>query len=162
MMKTDNPLPETTLSPDMQAKVQKLTEYVDRVFANGSLNIFAPLMQTDYRILMYLNKKPGAHPSVMADDLNITRPNIAANLRILEEKNFISREMDPSNRRQIYVYMTDVGKDYLLRISHQLEYLFACWLTLLGDDETKQLFHILEISSDPKNITADLRKLTLG
>ena len=98
----------------------------------------------------------------MADALNITRPNIAANLRILEEKQFIRREMDPANRRQIYVYITDIGKEHLLRISHQLDYLFACWLSLLGDEGTEHLFRILEISSDPKNITADLRKLTLG
>ncbi len=158
----ENPLQGLVVTEAMKKKVQKLTEYVDRVFSNGSLNIFAPLMQTDYRILMHLAKNPGSHPSVMADALNITRPNIAANLRILEEKQFIRREMDPANRRQIYVYITDIGKEHLLRISHQLDYLFACWLSLLGDEGTEHLFRILEISSDPKNITADLRKLTLG
>lgn len=157
-----NPFQGLVVTEAMKSKVQRLTTYLDRVFANGSLNIFAPLMQTDYRILMHLNRNPGSHPSIMADALNITRPNIAANLRILEEKQFIRREMDPHNRRQIYVYITEIGKEHLQRISHQLDYLFACWLSLLGEEETEHLFHILEISSDPKNITADLRKLTLG
>ena len=158
----DDMLKTMPVTEDMKEKVHKLVAYVDRVFANGSLNIFAPLMQTDYRILMYLMRNPGAHPSVMADDLNITRPNIAANLRILEEKQFIRREMDPANRRQIYVHMTDIGMKHLDRITHQLEYPFARWLSPLGDEETKHLFNILEISSDPRNITAELGKLTLG
>ena len=161
-MMSQEELMAVPLSDEMKQKVERLTGFLDRVFANGWLNIFAPLMQTDYRILVYLAKNPSAHPSVMVDDLNITRPNIAANLRILEERKFIVREMDPANRRQIYVSMTDSGKDYLMRINRQLETLFASWLTILGDKETEHLFHILELSCDPRNISSDLRKLTLG
>lgn len=147
-------------SAQMAEKVEQLLSYVDRIFSSGGLNIFAPLMQTDYRILVYLKKNPGAHPSVIADELNVTRPNVAANLRILEEKKYIRREMDAENRRQIYVHMTKEGEEHLARVGTKLDVLFASWLSILGEEETEHLFKILDLSSDPKLITADLRKIS--
>jgi DNA-binding MarR family transcriptional regulator len=98
----------------------------------------------------------------MADELKVTRPNIAANLRLLEQKRFITRDVDEANRRQVYVNLTEDGKSYLEKIDAQLHFLFGGWFTILGKEETKHLLKILEISSSPELITEELKKFSVG
>lgn len=147
---------------EIQEAIEKLLGYVSTIRKNGGLDIFSTFFQTDYRIMAYLANHENAHPSIMADELNVTRPNIAANLRLLEQKKFITREIDVNNRRQVYVNMTESGKKYLQKCDMQLHYLFSGWFTILGKEETSHLLNILKISSDPKIITDDLKDLVIG
>ncbi len=147
---------------ELKEQTDLLIKYLNQARNNGALDIFSSLFQTDYRILIYLNSHPDAHPSLMADELKVTRPNIAANLRLLEQKRFITRDVDEANRRQVYVNLTDDGKSYLEKIDAQLHFLFGGWFTILGKEETKHLLKILEISSSPELITEELKKFSVG
>ena len=147
---------------ELKEQTDLLIKYLNQARNNGALDIFTSLFQTDYRILIYLNSHPDAHPSLMADELKVTRPNIAANLRLLEQKRFITRDVDEANRRQVYVNLTDDGKSYLEKIDAQLHFLFGGWFTILGKEETKHLLKILEISSSPELITEELKKFYVG
>ena len=149
------------LDPKKKGDVEKLLSYVDKVFSNGTLNLFSPLMQTDYRILMYLVRNPGAQPSVLAEQLNVTRPNVAANLRILDEKKYIVRRIDETNHRQIHVYLTEEGKRHIHRVGLKLNFLFASWLDILGPEECQHLFRILDLSCQPNVLNEDLKKMFL-
>lgn len=147
---------------ETKAKIKKLMEYFALLRDNGTLDIFSQLFQTEYRILSYLQHHPGAHPSIMADALKVTRPNIAANLRLLEEKGYIERVIDQNNRRQVYVNMTESGLEYLSLIDNQLALLFVSWFKILGDEEIEHFFKILEVSSSPELITKELRNFSFG
>lgn len=147
---------------ELKEQTDLLIKYLNQARNNGALDIFSSLFQTDYRILIYLNSHPDAHPSLMADELKVTRPNIAANLRLLEQKRFITRDVDEANRRQVYVNLTEDGKSYLEKIDAQLHFLFGGWFTILGKEETKHLLKILEISSSPELITEELKKFSVG
>jgi DNA-binding MarR family transcriptional regulator len=147
---------------ELQKDIDKLLEYVNIIRANGGLNIFSGLFQTDYRIMSYLATHPDAHPSDMADVLSVTRPNVAANLRLLEQKKYIVREVDKENRRQVYVNMTSEGREYLEKCDKQLHFLFAGWFSLLGREETSHLLKILEISASPSVISDEIREIVVG
>jgi DNA-binding MarR family transcriptional regulator len=147
---------------ELKEQTDLLIKYLNQARNNGALDIFTSLFQTDYRILIYLNSHPDAHPSLMADELKVTRPNIAANLRLLEQKRFITRDVDEANRRQVYVNLTEDGKSYLEKIDAQLHFLFGGWFTILGKEETKHLLKILEISYSPELITEELKKFSVG
>jgi DNA-binding MarR family transcriptional regulator len=146
----------------MIEQIHTLMSYVDKIRDNGELDIFTQLFQTDFRILTYLVGHQGAHPSIMADDLKVTRPNIAANLRLLEGKKMVVRVIDSNNRRQIYVNITQTGLDYVKQCEAQLGYLFAGWFNILGKDEVNHLLKILDLSSNPKVMTDDLKKFKFG
>lgn len=150
------------MKQDMNKKIDQLMSYVNTIRNNGGLDIFTALFQTDYRIMMYLSLHENAHPSIMADELKLTRPNIAANLRLLEQKKFIIRDIDEDNRRQVYVNITPEGKNYLQKCDTQLHLLFAGWLTILGDEETEHLLKILKMSSSPELITENLKEFSFG
>lgn len=147
---------------NVENQIETFMNYVSKIRNNGALDIFTQLFQTDYRILSYLSDHPNAHPSILADALKVTRPNIAANLRLLEQRGYIERTVDEKNRRQVYVNMTESGRQYLQLVKKQLEFLFSGWFQILGKEETKHLFKILELSSDPKIITDNLSNFTFG
>lgn len=147
---------------ELQKDIDQLLDYVSIVRKNGGLDIFSTLFQIDYRIMTYLASHPDSHPSDLADELNVTRPNVAANLRLLEQKKYITRVIDEENRRQVYVNMTDKGREFLDKCVSQLHFLFAGWFQLLGKEETKHLLKILEISSSPNIITDDIRQFVIG
>ena len=147
---------------EMMNKIDLLMHYVNTIRNNGGLDIFGTLFQTDYRIMVYLAQHEDAHPSIMASELRLTRPNIAANLRLLEQRRFIVRDIDENNRRQVYVNLTEDGKRYLEKCDAQLHMLFAGWFTILGEEETDHLLKILKISSSPDIITDNLKDFSLG
>ncbi len=159
----ENEIPtKPTIDEETKSKIDIFMSYFMKIKENGALDIFTQLFQTDFRIMAYLESHPDAHPSVMADVLNVTRPNIAANLRLLEQKGYIQRIIDENNRRQVYVNLTEEGKRYISLVSVQLSVLFASWLQILGEEESEHLFKILEISSNPALITENLKSFSFG
>lgn len=154
----ENQLENATLA----AEIQKVMEYFGKIREIGALDIFVQLFQNDFRILSYLETHRNIHPSSIASDLRISRPNVAANLRILEAKRFIVRTIDSENRRQIFVDITPAGLRYLAIIKEQCARLFASWFEILGEEEVQHLFHILEKSSNPAIITKDVKNFNFG
>lgn len=146
----------------LKSDIEKLMSLIAKIRENGEFQIFSALFQTDFQILAYLEKHVDAHPSDMADSLNVTRPNIAANLRNLENKGYIERAIDKDNRRQIHVTLTEKGKQYMSLCTLQLSFLFASWFKVIGEEEKAHLFKILEMSSSPELMTDQLKNFTFG
>ncbi len=148
------------IDDETRKKIELLMNYINTIRDNGAFDVFAELFQTDYRILNYLLKNPVCHPSEIADALSLSRPNIAASLKTLEQKGWITREIDKDNRRQIFVKVTDEGLNILKISGQKLAYLFASWFAILGEEEVEHLFKILEASSDPSLISDELRNFS--
>lgn len=148
--------------PELEKNVARFMKLVNKARDLGELDIFAGLFQPDFRIMGYLKEHANAHPSEMAEALKESRPNIAANLRLLEEKGYITRELDEENRRQVYVNVTEEGLAFLNRCETQMTFLFAGWFGLLGKEETEHLFKILEISTSPEVMNEELKSFHVG
>lgn len=152
----------TITAEEIQKDIQLLMSYVGKIRDMGAIDLFSRFFQADYRILNYLRTHTDVHPSIIAESLHLTRPNVAANLRLLESKNFISRIGDVSNHRQVIVNITQQGQRYLSLVDQQCATLFMGWFAILGKEEIPHLFRILELSSDPKLMTDELRHFSLG
>ena len=133
-------------SEELLQNINQLMLYVNRIRESGALDLFSRLFQSDLRILSYLRDKKDVHPSIIAKDLRLARPNVAANLRLLESKKLISRVGDCDNHRQVIVNITPLGG----------------WFSVLGKEETSHLFKILELSSNPDLMTDELKKFSFG
>lgn len=149
-------------SEELNKDINRLRDLVVRIRDAGALERFTRLFETDYRVLVYLSNHPKSHPSVIAEELRTTRPDVAANLRTLEKKGFIVRELDIVNRRQVFVSRTEKGARYLEKVHDQLINLFKGWFQILGPEETKHLFLILELSAQPQNFTEAILKRKIG
>lgn len=150
------------IDKDLQNNIDKVIDYVDQIVHNPAFSIVTNIFQLDFQIIYFLHNKKNVLPSAIASSLNSTRPNIASNLKILEQKEFITRDTNQKNRRQIFVNLTEKGKKYFEICKLQLSYLFASWFSLLGEDETKHLFKILDLSTKPELTAEQIKKFSFG
>jgi DNA-binding MarR family transcriptional regulator len=56
-------------------------------------------------------------PGQLAGELQMTTPNMAAALRVLEEGGMITRQPDPGDGRKVFVHVTKSGRDIVGRTS---------------------------------------------
>ena len=150
------------IDKNLQEKIDKVIEYVDKIVHNPGFSIVTNIFQLDFQIIYFLHNKKNVLPSSIASSLNSTRPNIATNLKLLEQKGFITRSTNLDNRRQIFVNLTDKGEKYYDICKIQLSYLFASWFSLLGEEETKHLFNILDLSTKPELTAEQIKKFSFG
>ena len=153
---------EKNIDKNLQPQIDKIIGYIERIVHNGGFSIIESIFQLDFQIIYYLYDKKDTLPSSIAEALNSTRPNIATNLKSLEQKGYITRKTNLDNRRQIYVNLTEKGKKYYSICKVQISYLFASWLSLIGEEETKHLFKILELSSKPELTAEEIKKFSFG
>lgn len=129
---------------ELDEKIHRFMRLIYKAKEKGELSLLIPFYQTDYQCIVYLSSHPNSHPSTIAEALKSTRPNIAANLRILEQKGYIERAVDPDNRRQVFVNLTEKGKNYYALCEKQVYMLFARFFDMLGEEDTEHLFEILK------------------
>lgn len=137
---------------DSTATVLAFVELVQKIYNQGELNPFIDLVQTSSRVVIYLSQHDNAHPSEISAELNMSRPNVTATLKGLEQSGYISRKLNPNNRREIYVSLTPAGRQYFQNKIMRIIGLFKDWIDLLGPEESQHLLHILELSSDMENV----------
>jgi DNA-binding MarR family transcriptional regulator len=85
-------------------------------------------------------------PGQLAEELQMTSPNMAAALRTLEESGMISREPDPTDGRKVFVQVTERGRDVVDQTSSSRH----AWLQeaveeVLSDRERRLLFQAGEL-----------------
>ena len=135
---------------DISPQVLEMLTYVEKIFRQGELDEFIDLVQTPNRIMLVLAMKGKTKPSELSEILNISRPNVTANLRVLEEKGFLTRMINSSNRREVFVTLTKDGMDHCENVIKKITSMFHTWFDLLGEEETQHVLNILRISSDEK------------
>ena len=96
------------------------------------------------RILSMIYRNDGTSQSKLAELLEIRPQSLTRVLTVLEEQGLIERRRSQSDKRNLYVYITEAGKEYYAKISRQREkrasMLFAC----LDEEEKKELSRLLE------------------
>lgn len=142
--------------------VKKLLEIFDELYNRGIFDIFNSRNQSDYKILNYLLTDDNTNPSIIAEKLNLTRANVAASLKILESKEYITRKININNRRQIFVSLTEQGRNYVTICNTQLELLVSGWFNLLSQNEIDELFKIAKKALKEDAISDEFKELTFG
>lgn len=85
----------------------------------------------------------GAKITDLSKAAQMSRPAVSQMLNSLENKKLIERAMDKSDRRVVFVKLTDNGKDQLEKTHQQ----FHCWLDQiieeLGAEDTAELARLV-------------------
>ena len=84
---------------------------------------------SQFRILMYIQKKPGASLQDVAHHLGLTSPTTSTTMDELVSNQLVLRETSTEDRRKITLTLTDEGQQILNEVfehsrSHLAEYLF--------------------------------------
>ena len=106
-------------------------------------------MRGEAFVLQYIIHNAGAVlPSEISHYMNISTARMAAALNSLERKGFITRRIDPSDRRQILVELTDQGKAFAHdKQSHMLRHATQL-LERLGEEDSLEFVRLLNRVTD--------------
>lgn len=88
--------------------------------------------QTPY--LTALCRRPGITQEELARELNVNKSSVTRQLAVLEEKGYVRREADPTDKRSLLVYPTEKTHGVMNRI-------FSCyrqWNEYLTQDFTEE------------------------
>ena len=122
----------------------------------NSFNIFSEYYQGEMRILSFLSKcdTNNVLPTNLVKELNMSSPRISSALKNLEKKGFINREFSTTDRRKVYVNITNTGKQYVFKKTSEIYNLFYAMFKELGIDDTKELIRIIDKLN---NIFSDIK-----
>lgn len=117
--------------------------YMLMIYNSGGLTPFIEFVESPSRMLLYIYFRQKCHPSEISKALNLSRPNVASTLRVLENDGLIARETDKENRRQVFVVLTPKGVEEYNRRASKMVALFSAWFNVLSKEERENLFRII-------------------
>ena len=80
----------------------------------------------------------------MQKKLHISKPAISYILNTLEKKNYITREIDPKDRRKVSISATPEGKAAAEESMKRYDELWAEILTQFGEENMKELIRLIQ------------------
>ena len=100
--------------------------------------------QNDAIILKHIRRVSERHGgaakvSAIVRDSRIPAPAVSRTLNSLEKKGYITREMDPSDRRNTLVRFTDLGRETEKQIANEIDKFFKAVFEKFDDKEYQNL-----------------------
>jgi len=113
--------------------------------------------------LVYIQNKGGnALPGEIGQKMQVSTARVAAALNNLEKKGLITRRIDPDNRRQILVGITENGRELAKKHQENVLEMSAKLLELLGEHDAKEYVRIMkrlaELLPDVEEILTEKEK----
>ena len=89
-------------------------------------------------------EKPGAKITDLSVAAEMSKPAVSQMLNSLEKKGLIERIMTKTDRRVVYVKLTDSGKTQLEKIAQKMDELMDQIVEELGKEDTAELARLLD------------------
>lgn len=101
---------------------------------------------SDWRMLrMIIRHFPnGAKPSEIASHMGIALPTVSQKLYALEQQGYVSRTPSKTDRRVIYIFVTEKGKQITQENHDKFVHIFMQALSDFGEDKAYQLLCLIE------------------
>lgn len=130
---------------DYESLARELLECIQRLYKSKPQKKLTDAMHGEKSIMGYLAFREGekVSPGDLSEELNITSARVAAALNGLEDKGFINRSIDPSDRRKILIEMTDTGKEKTKIHLDKMIKKTAANLMELGENDAREYVRIL-------------------
>jgi DNA-binding MarR family transcriptional regulator len=82
--------------------------------------------------------------SELAAKLRLERSSVSRLVDILVKENFVHRELNVKNRREVQLFLTDKGKGTITKVSDQSITFFQSFLKDVSDNEQQQILNSFE------------------
>lgn len=130
---------------DSELLAERLVDQTELLFRNGPQKQIGKHAQGECFVLRCLARSP--KPLLPSDLSTMTRSStarIAVVLNTLEKKGYITRAIDPADRRRVLVSLTSVGAEYVRSIRQQLRQRMQRLLAELGEADAEEYLRITE------------------
>lgn len=90
-----------------------------------------------------LHEKGGVTPTMLSHMQNVTKNTISSLVKGLEDQGLIRRENDPVDRRIYRLYLTDAGREYIVKIAPKQIMFLNSLVSEMAPAEIDQLIELL-------------------
>ncbi|MED5224933.1 MULTISPECIES: MarR family winged helix-turn-helix transcriptional regulator [Bacillus] len=97
-----------------------------------------------YYSLRYINLHPGCTSTDLACVCNVNKSAVTSMTNRLFTKNYIFREHDQADRRNVHLYVTPEGKEVVSRMEKQLQDLVRSYFEKLEEKEMESFIQTYE------------------
>lgn len=130
---------------DSELLAERLVEQTELLFRNGPQKQIGKHARGECFVLHCL---AGADSPLLPSDLSAlaqsSTARIAVVLNTLEKKGYITRAIDPSDRRRVLVSLTSSGAEYIQGVRQQLRQRMCALLEELGKEDAEEYLRITE------------------
>lgn len=130
------------------AMIQKLNNIEARIHQKLRLEfeeLFVDeLTDKQHIVLNFIEQKGGSSPIQIAQQLGITQSAVSQLLNTLEKKEWIRRSINPNNRRELHVELSEKAKTYLENMRKVELAIIEKYYSALTFDEINTLTSIYE------------------
>lgn len=131
---------------DYSELAKELLLHFSRLRGHGPHKNISDSMRGETFILNMLSLRgDNVQPSEISNRMGISAARITAALNSLEKKGFITRRIDPGNRRRILIELTEPGKEQAHRNFETLVERTGDMLGTLGEHDAKEFVRITGI-----------------
>lgn len=134
---------------------EKIQELVDRyirisyfVMKKGESlirdQIGEDLTNDQHATLRYIKKTNNCTSSELADVFDVNKSAITAIINRLTDKGLITRTRDQSDRRVVYLTLTDLGEDLFQKSEQKINHLVGHFITQFNEDEIERFISTYE------------------
>ena len=106
------------------------------------LHVLYEFMKEQSHILEASEVPPGMKVSELSERLKISSPSVSQMVNGLEEKNYVERVTTKSDRRVVYIRLTEQGKSILEEVTQEFMTFMDEVVSRLGTNDTTQLIHL--------------------
>lgn len=135
----------------------RLIGSLEKIYYMEEFTQLIEFLQGELYVLQYLdtNKSETNNPSVLSDQLHISRPRITAAISALRKKGYVEAVTSDQDRRKVFVSITDEGRRFLEGKREKVIDSFQEFIHSIGEENTLELIRIIDL-------TAELMKIKKG
>ena len=119
----------------------------DNLFQTMSRSDFF-VMNMIYRYQEHHPEIPGIYASMIAERAHVSRAAVSRQLQQLEERGWIARKIDPSSKRNAFVYLTEEGASVVRRQHTCSEQFFDRVFSRVGRERMEEMLQTLDEIAD--------------
>lgn len=126
----------------------KLTSSLARMYDIKAFSALAEFLQGELHVLHHLSQNSNLemNPSILSDNLHVSRSRMTAALSTLREKAYVRMEMSEDDRRRMRVMLTPDGDSYIKEKQEKVERYFDVIVEGLGETNVMELIRLIELS----------------
>ena len=127
-----------------------LTVSLEVMSETEAVSSLTEFWQGELRVLLYLsqNRNLQINPSILSDNLNVSRSRITAALSKLREKGYVTMQMSEEDRRRMCVMLTQDGESFLKEKQAKAEGYLDTFVEGMGKDNVIELIRLIKLSTE--------------
>lgn len=131
----------------------KLIESLGKIYYMEAFNQLTEFLQGELYVLYFLaqNQDAEINPSILSNNLHISRPRITATLSTLRKKKYVETINCDYDRRKVLVIITSEGLNYIERKKKNVDKYFELFIKGLGEENSKELIRLIDLAVDIVN-----------